>query len=173
MQLYERLLGASFQRLPAALRRFHAQPGGSAEFCMEVTREPGLLRAALAALMRLPAPAASARGRLVVSVQGEREVWERAFPSTKMRTVQRIEAGLLIEQEGPLEFAFDVAANEEGMRLSLVALRCFGCAMPRGLVPRVETTARGNEHGWDLHVSIAVPLLGRLTTYGGPVTPLP
>ena len=42
-QLYERLLGASFARLPAPLRRFHARPGGTAEFAMEVTYEPGAL----------------------------------------------------------------------------------------------------------------------------------
>ena len=95
MQLYQRLLAASFERLPPALRRFHAQPGGTATFVLEVTHEPGLLHRAAAALMRLPAASPRTPGTLVVTVRGEREVWERTFADTKLTTVQWIDGGRL------------------------------------------------------------------------------
>jgi hypothetical protein len=79
MQLYERLLGTSFARLPAALRRFHAQPGGTADFALEVTHEPGVLRNAVASALRMPAATSRAPRTLAVSVRGDRaRVPERA-----------------------------------------------------------------------------------------------
>lgn len=171
--LYERLLGPSFDRLPATLRRFHERPGGAAEFAMEVTYEPGVWRSALLKLLRMPAPCARAPGTLVVTVHGDREVWERIFPDRKLRTVQWIDDGRLVEETGPLQFLFDVAASERGLRFSSIACRLFGLRLPRRLVPRIEAAARAEESGWNLLVSIAVPVLGRLATYGGPVRPRP
>jgi hypothetical protein len=172
-QLYERLLGSSFDCLPAALQRFHARPGGMADFAMEVTYEPGLLRSALLKMLRLPAPCARAPGKLVVTVRDDREVWERIFPDRKLRTVHWIDGEQLIEETGPLQFVFDVDANERGLRFSSIACRFLGWRLPRWLVPRIEAAARADDRGWNLLVSIAVPVLGRLATYGGPVTPLP
>ncbi len=83
MQLYERLLGTSFARLPAALRGVHARNGGTAEFALEL-RPRGIVKtpypavticAALAAIAALgkfggaqtiapgPMPAATACAR--------------------------------------------------------------------------------------------------------------
>jgi uncharacterized protein DUF4166 len=173
MQLYERLLGTSFARLPAALRRFHAQPGGTADFALEVTHEPGWLRNAVASVLRMPAAAARAPGTLVVTVRGDREVWMRTFPDVTLRTTQWLDAGRLVEEAGPLQFVFDIDADERGLRLSQTGCRLFGRPLPRALAPRVEAAVRGDEHGWSLLVSIAAPLLGRIATYGGPVTPQP
>lgn len=140
---------------------------------MEVTYEPGLWRTMLSTLLRLPAPSPRAPGRLVVTAHDGREVWERIFPDTKLRTVHWIDGEHLVEESGPLQFVFDVAASERGLRFSSIACRIFGRTLPRWLVPRVEAAARGDDRGWNLLVSIAVPVLGRLATYGGSVTPLP
>ena len=172
-QLYERLLGTSFARLPAALRRFHGRPGGTAAFAMEVTHEPGFLRNAVASALRMPVAAAPTPGTLVVTVRGDREVWVRTFPDMTVRTTQWIDAGRLIEEAGPLQFVFAVDADERGMRLSQTGCRLFGRPLPHGLAPRVEARVRGDESGWNVLVSIGAPLLGRIATYGGPVTPQP
>ncbi|HEV2740753.1 MAG TPA: DUF4166 domain-containing protein [Candidatus Elarobacter sp.] len=173
MQLYERLLGSSFARLPAVLRRFHGQPGGRADFALEVTHEPGFLRNAVARALRMPAAAARAPGTLVVSVRGDREIWVRTFPDLTLRTTQWLDAGRLVEQAGPLQFVFDVDADERGMRFSQTVCRLFGRTLPRALAPRVETVVRGDERDWNVLVSIDAPVLGRIVTYGGPVIPQP
>jgi hypothetical protein len=170
MQLYERLLGSSFARLPAALRRFHTQPGGTTDFALEVTREPGVLRNAVASALRMPAATSRASGTLVVSVRGDREVWVRTFPDRTLRTAQWIDAGRLVEEAGPLQFVFDVDADARGMRFAQIGCRLLGCPLPRALAPRIETVVRGDERGWNVLVSIAAPLLGRIATYGGRVT---
>jgi uncharacterized protein DUF4166 len=173
MQLYERLLGASFERLPPALRRFHAQGGGTAAFALEVTRGPGLLQRGMASLLRLPAATPQAQGRLTVTVQGDHEVWERTFPDTKLRTVQWMEGALLVEATGPMQFLFDVTADENGMRFAPAGCRFLGRRLPQALAPRISSTVRGETGGWDLRVSMALPGLGPIVAYGGSVTPLP
>ena len=149
MQLYERLLGSSFARLPAALRRFHGQAGGRADFTLEVTHEPGFVRNAVARALRMPAAAARAPRTLVVTVHGAREAWV------------------------PMQFLFAVDADERGMRFSQTGCRMFGQRLPRALAPRIETVVRGDDRGWNVLVSIAMPLLGGLATYSGTVTPQP
>ena len=173
MQLYERLLGTSFARLPAALRRFHGQAGRTAEVALEVTHEPGRLRNAVARALRMPAATARAPGTLVVSVRGDREVWMRTFPDMTLRTMQWLDGRRLVEAAGPLQFVFAVDADERGMRFSQTGCRLFGLPLPRALAPRVETVVRGDERGWNVLVSIAAPVLGRIATYGGPVIPQP
>lgn len=173
MQLYERLLGTSFARLPQALRRFHGQAGGVATFELEVTHEPGRLRNAVARALRMPAAAARAPGTLVVTVRGDREVWVRTFSDLTLRTTQWLDAGRLVEEAGPMRFLFDVDADERGLRFTQTGCRLFGIPVPRALAPRVDTTVRGDDRGWNVLVSIAAPLLGRIATYGGPVTPQP
>jgi hypothetical protein len=171
VQLHERLLGASFTRLPPALRSFLAQPGGTAEFSLEVTHRPGFLWNALASILRMPAASARALGTLVVSVRGNREVWVRTFPDRTLRSVLWIDAGQLVEQSGPLQFVFSVDASERGLRFSQTGCRLLGRTLPHKLAPRVEAEVRGDERGWDVLISIAAPVLGRVATYGGSVTP--
>ncbi len=173
LQLHERLLGAAFARLPPALRRFLAQPGGTAEFALTVTHEAGFLRKALAIALRLPAPATRAPGTLHVTVRGDREIWARRFPSRTLRTALWIEGGKLVEEAWPLQFVFAIDADERGLRFSQSACRLLGRTLPRALAPRVETVVCGNERGWNVLISIAAPMLGRIATYGGPVKPRP
>jgi hypothetical protein len=173
LQLHERLLGTAFARLPSALRRFLAQPGGTAEFALKVTHEPGFLRKALAIALRLPAPASLARGTLVVTVRGDREIWARTFPSTTMRTALWIEGGKLVEEAWPLQFVFAIDADDRGLRFSQTACRLLGQTLPRALAPSVEAVVCGDNHGWNVLISIAAPMLGRIATYGGPVKPQP
>jgi hypothetical protein len=108
-----------------------------------------------------------------VSVRGDREVWVRTFPDRTLRTTQWIDAGRLVEEAGPLQFVFDVGADERGMRFAQTGCRLFGCPLPRALAPRIETVVRGDARGWNVLVSIAAPVLGRIATYGGPVIPPP
>jgi hypothetical protein len=77
----------------------------------------------------------------------------------------------LIEQAGPLQVAFDVAADESGMRLTSRRCRVLGIPLPRALAPRVAATVCGLADGWNVEVSIALPLLGTIGAYSGTVVP--
>ncbi len=171
VQLYQRLLGASFERLPPVLRRFHAQGGGEAECTFAVRRHAGPLHGFVARAAGLPAVTPSTRVVLQVLVDGEREFWTRVFPDRELRTAQWLERGRLIEQAGPLEVAFDVAADESGMRITSRGARVFGVPLPRAFAPAVTAIVHGAANGWKVEVSIAFPLLGTIGAYSGTVVP--
>jgi hypothetical protein len=171
VQLYERLLGPCFARLPLALRRFHAQAGGEGRCTFSVRRAPGVLRGFVARSAGLPAATAAAPVTLRVRVQGERELWTRIFPDRELRSVQWIEDGRLIEQTGPLRLAFDVAADESGLLFACRGCRVFGMPLPREFAPRVAARVRGGDARWEVLVSVAVPGLGPIAWYGGTVIP--
>ena len=171
VQLYQRLLGASFERLPPALRRFHAQGGGEAECRFAVRRHAGPLHGLVARAAGLPAVTPSTRVALHVRVHGEQEFWTRTFRDRSLRTVQWLERGRLVEQSGPVQVAFDVTADESGMRITSCGCRVFGVPLPRALGPTVTATAHGAPNGWEVEVTIGVPLLGTIGGYGGTVVP--
>lgn len=171
MQLYQRLLGASFDRLPPALRSFHAQGGGEAECTFQVRRGAGAFRAAAARILAFPRPAARVSVALRVRVSGEREIWTRAFPGHELRTVQSLERGRLVERAGPVRIAFDVDADETGMRFTSREFRVLGVRLWRALAPQVTARVRGAANGWNVDVSVALPLLGTIASYGGTVMP--
>jgi len=171
MQLYQRLLGPSFDRLPPMMRRFHAQGDGEAECLFDIRRAPGRFRAAAARLCALPAPADRARVLLRVRVMARVSIGRGSSPIAILRSVQWLENGRLIEQAGLVKLAFDVEADESGMRLVARGCRVAGVPFPRALVPAIAATARGDVHTWDVDVTIAMPLLGNVLSYGGDVTP--
>lgn len=171
MQLYERLLGSSYHRLPPELRRFHACSGGDAKWAIEVRRCPGPWRTAVGLILALPGSTKRAQGWLHVRVQGELENWTRVFPDRKVRTTQRLQNGQLVESHGPVSFFFDVEADEMGMRFVDRGSSLLGVRLPRGLAPSVSASVRGIANGWELNVSLALPLLGTILNYSGVVTP--
>jgi hypothetical protein len=151
------------------MRRFHAQTGGTAECTFAVRRGAGWLHALVARVAGLPRVTPCARVVLHVRVEGEREYWTRAFPDRTLRTAQWSEGGRLVEQSGPMQVAFDVAGDESGMRIVSRGCRVFGVPLPRALAPAVTATARGTSTGWEVEITIGVPLLGTIGAYGGTV----
>ena len=75
----------------------------------------------------------------------------------------------MIEQSGPLEVAFDVAGDESGMRIVSRGCRMFGLPVPRPLAPRVTATVNGAPGGWEVEITIGLPLLGTIGGYTGTV----
>jgi Domain of unknown function (DUF4166) len=171
MQLYERLLGSSFQRLPPQLRRFHASAGGDARWALQVRRGGGRLAEAVAWLLALPKPTERAQGRLHVRASGDRETWVRVFPDREVRTTQRMRDGRLVETHGAVSFFFDVEVDERGLRFVDRGSALLGIRLPRRLAPSLSASVRSRADGWDVEVSLALPLLGTILSYGGVVTP--
>ena len=134
-------------------------------------RHAGPLHGVVARAAGFPAVTPSARVGLHVQVDGERELWTRVFPDRVLRTAQWLEDGCLIEQTGPLQVAFDVTADESGMRIISCGCRAFGVPLPRAFAPAVSALVHGSANGWEVEVTIAVPLLGTIGGYGGTVVP--
>jgi hypothetical protein len=153
------------------MRRFHARGDGEAECRFDVRRAPGPLHAVAAKLFGVPAPSDCAHVALRVRVDGEREHWTRIFPDQVLRSVQWLESGRLTEQFGLVRLTFDVEADETGMRMASRRCRVAGIPLPRALAPAIAATARGDANTWEVEVTIAMPLLGNMLSYGGEVIP--
>jgi hypothetical protein len=170
--LYQRLLAQDFDRLPASLRRFHRTSAGAAATGeLHVTRAAGPAARALALIFRLPPAGECVPVLLRVSIDGETELWERVIGTRLLRSRQWIEGRRLVERVGVLTFAFDVAADERGMRLRSVGCRLLGMPLPSRVAPCVDADVAGGDAHWDLTVVVRAPIVGLVTSYYGRVEP--
>jgi hypothetical protein len=176
--LYERLVGAGWERLDEAVRRFH--PTGAslrAAGTFAVRRGRGRLSGLLARLMSLPESGEAVPLLLRVTRHAGGERWRRSFAGRDFVTEQRGHAGsLLAERAGPVEMLFRLTEEggalvyaQEGMALRAGRLRV---PLPRRLAPRVEASERAGEGGRGVRVSVRVtaPLAGLVISYEGLVT---
>lgn len=170
--LYQRVLGAEFERLPPVLQRFHGQARGArAVGNITVERGAGPWREAAAGALRLPRGGHNIALRLQVIPWEGREVWVRQFEGQRLETHQWQEGPYLVERAGPLCLVFRVEADEAGLTFRLQRSRMRGWPLPSRLAMRVGATASGTENGWRIRVAVDAPLLGQLVMYSGDIFP--
>jgi hypothetical protein len=170
--LYRRAIGPAFDRLPAVLCQFHDLPcGGCAEGTFRVTRGPGMVRDALATIMKLPRAGEKVAVTLRVTVSEEGERWVRHFDSQVLTTRQWIDGDLLYEAAGPLQFGFRMSVEDGRMLFDMQRCRVFGAPVPFRLAPRVSAVVEGRDTVWHACVEVSVPLLGLLVRYEGEMSP--
>jgi hypothetical protein len=174
VSLYRRLLGPDFDRLPLALRTFHdSAGGGSGAGVFRVQRSTRPVARAAARALRLPPEGDRVLVTLRVTVDDGRELWERTFATHRLRTRQWLEGGRLLERVGAATLAFDVTADEHGMRFRSVDFRWLGVPVPRGLAITIDADVRGFEAHWEVAVVVRAPRVGIITSYEGRITPAP
>ena len=159
--LYRQLLKDDFEKLPAALRRFHSAPGGGRAVGRVAVRHASGL---LARLLGLPRAGDDVPMRLDVVANETQEIWIRRFGDVVRKSTQRLERGLLLETFGPVRLLFRVLADDRGVRFE--SLRASLWALPLPL--QVSATERGNDSSWEFQVTIA-----RVGSYSGAMAPLP
>jgi hypothetical protein len=170
--LYRRLLGRDFDRLPLALRAFHdAAGGGSGAGVFRVRRASNPVARSVARILGLPPEGDDVPVTLRVTVENGGELWERTFSAHRLRTRQWLEGGRLIERLGAVTLAFDLTADERGMRFRSVRFRWLGVPVPRRVAIEVAADVRGFEGYWEVAVVVRAPRVGVITSYEGRITP--
>jgi hypothetical protein len=172
LSLYHRILGARFDALPAALRRFHdREGGGQARGTFQVGRGTGWLRNAIASILGMPPAGAEVPVRLRVAVEGDRERWIRDFDGHRVETVQWAQGDLLMEASGLVHFSTELVL--EGSRLRYEFRRAWfaGIPIPRWLSPGVVSYVEAGDAGWFVVVRVLAPFLGELVRYEGWIEP--
>jgi len=172
--LYRRLLGPDFDRLPEALRRFHgAADGGVGAGVVDVRVGARPWTRMLARVLGLPPGGDRVPVTVRVRRVGDREIWDRAFGASRLRSVQWLEHGRLRERVGVLTFAFDVSADERGMRFRFVELTVFGIRVPPRLSLHVDADATAGGGDWHVSVAVRTPRRRLITSYQGRIVPSP
>jgi NAD(P)-dependent dehydrogenase (short-subunit alcohol dehydrogenase family) len=171
--LYERLLGPAFAALPPAVRALHdlcGDAGATGEG--KVERGRGLLARLVAAIMRFP-PAGTWPLRLTFTERSGSETWTRDFGGHRFSSrLSAARGGLIEERFGPMRFAFDVPAGQDGLEMRLRRWSAFGIPMPRFLAPRIAAREWQDAQGrFRFDVAVALPVLGEVVTYSGWLVP--
>jgi uncharacterized protein DUF4166 len=173
--LYERLLGADWQRLDGAIRRMHS-PGLGLHATGVFKVVHGRHRAArlLAKLLRLPVEAEKADVRLHVKPSGPAELWIRTFERRCIVTRQSGGTlGILRENTGWLELQFRLMVERGSLvyRQSRAGLRIgwWFVPLPGWISPTVEASEKTGDRPNAVYVSVTFRLPGGvlLMSYSG------
>jgi len=174
LPLYRRVLGPSFDALPARVRDLHDIQGPSVWVGMaSVERGRSLVSRLAAAVSGLPPAGPDQPLRVTFEPAGGRETWLRQFGGAPFRSVQYERGGLLRERVGPTTFVFTAVASAEGLALQLEGFRVLGVPLPRLLHPVVRTFEGERDGRYHFEVEARLPLFGLLVRYGGWLTPQP
>ncbi|MDZ4691637.1 SDR family oxidoreductase [Terricaulis sp.] len=174
--VYQRILGAAWEKLPPALREMH-DGVAFARGRGRVERGRNPLAWFAASVLRFP----RAGEDLDVSVRFDPrpagEVWTRSFANQSFSSYQYEGRGaserLIVERFGVL--AFSMALVLEGERLNLVLRRwsAFGVVLPLWLAPRSKAHESADGDVFHFFVEISHPLVGLIVRYQGWLTPQP
>lgn len=165
--LYQRILGADFERLPPSLRALHARAGvrryaGEAE----ASRGAGWLSRLCGWIAGLP-PAHT--GAIEVEIDADRhgETWIRRFGHGAMRSRLRERDGLIHERLGPMAFAFALELVDDGLIWRLRSVRALGVALPLSWFDGMHAHEFERDERYRFDVRAALPGIGLLVHYRG------
>ncbi len=185
LRLYPVALHDAWSGLPEALRAcLDASPSLDAEGRFTVTRARSLLARLVLALAGMPKAGDDVALRLEVRAHEGHQRWERDFAGYRMSTVKTLlPDGRMAERRGPIELLFRITtlreATAEGERVAVVyhpagVRLCLGplrVPIPSWCGPRVDARVwcEPGERVMRVEVKMAVPLVGPIVTYGGPL----
>jgi saccharopine dehydrogenase-like NADP-dependent oxidoreductase len=173
--LIARVVGASFERMPAPVRAAHlvderlrlagrASVGGAAS----------PLGRLLARLIGFPPAAADVPVSVEMRVERDGETWTRDFGGCTFRSrlAPGGRPGRATERFGALTFDLVLAAGPDGLDLTITGGRLGPLPLPRLLLPRSAATERVDGDGrFRFDVPISLPGVGQLVHYRGWLVP--
>jgi len=170
--LYERVLGAAWNRLPGAIRSMHnVKSDLIAEGRADIDRGKGMPARLVAWIMGFP----KAGREIPVSVQfiaaDGGETWTRDFGGQRFSSKQFEGTGRsefhLCECFGPLRFVMALVADEERLRLVLRRWDLLGVPLPMWLCPRSDSYETVEDGRFRFHVEISLIGVGLVIRYRG------
>ncbi len=167
--LFQRLLGPSFETLPAPIRRLHDTRKHKvfAGNC-RIERGSHWLVPLFALVVSLPRGGDDVPVEISIQSAGGKETWARNFAGQPMRSAMSERNGQLEERLGPMCFRFALRVENQATVWTLVGVKLLGLlplplAWFRGVGAR-ESAQSGRYH---FDVSAALPVVGLLIHYRG------
>ena len=169
VSLFQRLLGSSFETLPAPIRRLHDTRKHKvfAGNC-RIERGSHWLVPLFALAMSLPKAGDDVPVEISIQSAGGEETWARNFAGQPMRSALSERNGQLEERLGPMCFRFALRVENQATVWTLEGVKLLGLlplplAWFKGMGAR-ESAQSGRYH---FDVSAALPVVGRLIHYRG------
>lgn len=168
MSIYQKLLGADFERLGPILRRVHGVESGlRAAGRVTVTHGSGRLVGLLNRLMHVPPAGEGVPLRLLIERTPERERWVRDFEGKPLVTQQWAADGLFVEAVGAIHMAMRLVLHGDILCFEPVRTTCWGILVPRWVRVNVRAEVKEMAHGWQILVETNSGLLGLMFRYEG------
>ena len=166
--MVERVMGERFDRLPTAVQRFHRLRGRHVLHGWVDTGAPASAPARWLGRL-LGTPLQASRGPITFELDAgpEQESWTRQFPGRTMRSRLRLVAGELVEQLGPAQLTFTLAADDGVLSMHLARMRFLGIPCPHWLLPALVAQERGDGDALHFRISAALPWVGVVADYQG------
>lgn len=175
--LFEALLGADWETLPAPVRALHGtEPESRTAGRAAVTRGRSLLACVVAAAVGFPSAGEDVPVDVRLQRIGRRERWVRTFAGRRFASSLRAGTGraegLLVERFGPLDFHLALVVDGERLRFVVRGWSLLGLVpLPRRWAPTGESHETQLDGRFRFHIEIAHPWTGPIVTYDGWLTP--
>ncbi|VWX61964.1 conserved hypothetical protein [Burkholderiales bacterium 8X] len=171
--MYQQALGAPFDRLHPALRKFHRLQGRHVLFGEVETHAPASMPAKLLARC-LGTPLRSGRGEIRFELDAPAdsesapvESWTRHFPGRTMRSRLALAQGAIVERLGPVRLAFMLQEHEGRLSMRLVRMHVAGVRCPGWLLPQVLAEETGGDGRIEFRISASLAHIGEVAGYHG------
>lgn len=168
--LYQRIVGARYGVLPAAVQAMHAPTEVGvrrARGRCDISGAQGWLARLCARVAGLPPSAEQLPVTVLFTEQRGGELWQRWFGTHFMVSRQWQAGELLMERVGPARFAFQVQASAQGLTLLLRGFWVLGMPVPKALYPQVLAEESERDGRFYFDVGAALPGVGTLVHYRG------
>ena len=177
LSLYEETLGSVYKDMSEPLQNLHRiGKGKSFEGRCKVTRGRNPLSHIVASVLRMPKSASDIPVKVVLTRDGNKEIWERFFDGRRMVSTQEAGHGkqsrLVIERFGPIAIHLAVLVEDGRQVLKTVGWSFLGIPLPKMLVPGGDVFEHDADGRFNFHVDLVAPIFGRLVKYEGWLEPL-
>lgn len=174
VDLFPRVVGEPWHALPPVVRALHeGGPRRHARGTFTVTSAASWLGRLVIRVFGMPRPGTAVAMVLDVEVDDGGETWSRRIGGRPMVTRQYETAGVVAERQGPIEIRFALSVVGGRLRYDVAsAWLCLGARrlrLPRWLAPCGHAIEWAEGDTLHTEIRIAVPMLGSIVEYGGPL----
>jgi len=170
--LYEEILSDAYADMSKPLRELHAiGTGKTFEGRCKVTRGKNPLSHIVAAVFGLPKASPDIPVKVVLTKDGNKEIWERFFNGRRMVSTQEAGRGkqsrLVIERFGPIAIHIAILVEDGKQILKTTGWSIYGIPLPKVLTPSGDVYEHDADDRFNFHVDLVAPIFGRLVKYEG------
>jgi hypothetical protein len=167
--LFSQVLGETFGEMPAAIRQIHNGRDQLLVGRCTVERGTGLWSRIFAYVASLPAAGDDQSISVNIACSSVGERWVRMFSGKKMISTLTCKRGLLVENLGPMKFAFrlDYNAITQEIHWLLRGVKLVGIPLPLHWFSSVAARESCVSGRYQFDVSASLPLIGLLVHYQG------
>ena len=170
--IFQRLLGDAWCTLPAPGRALHGtEPTLRVAGLATVTRGPGWLARAVAAIVGFPAAGDDVPVEVELRRDAAGETWRRTFAgrvfSSRLRAGTGNAQGMLVESFGPVRVRIALVVDGERLRFDVRGWSLWALPLPRALAPRGDSFETARDGRFVFHIEIAHPWTGPIVAYEG------